>query len=453
MKVAKFGGSSLSNGSQIHQVSTIIERDQDIEIVVVSAPGKRYEEDTKVTDMLIALFTTKMTGMDTEEAVENIIQRYRDIIEELELNHGLIDIFKSQLHHYLENIEDKDRLLDALKSCGEDFNAQLISQYLNKRGIPSEYMSPKEAGITVTDTPSDAQLLPSSYDEIAKLKHKDKVIVIPGFFGYTAEGEVVTFSRGGSDIIGAIVARGVDAEQYDNFTDQSYIYSAHPNIVASPHSIQQLTYREMRELSYSGFNIFHEEALRPLYEARIPIMIRNTNYPEIGGTKIVAERSDTEEFPVIGVSGSDGFLSITMKRYLLNREVGFARRFLQVFENYGISIEHFPTGIDDVSVIMVKDQFEGNNKLDAILEDIENEFDPEWIHVEENLAVIAIVGEGMRDTIGVANTATQSFTDAGISLNMINQGASEISMFFAIGSERLDVALQYLYGGFFDRKK
>lgn len=453
MKVAKFGGSSLCNASQIHQVSTIIEQDKDIKIVVVSAPGKRYEEDTKVTDMLIALFTNKVTGIATDEAVESIIQRYRDIIEDLDLNDGLIATFTSQLHDYLENIEDEDRLLDALKSCGEDFNAQLISQYFNKRGIPSEYMSPKEAGIFVTDTPSDAQLIPSSYDEIAKLKNKEKVIVIPGFFGYTTEGEIVTFSRGGSDIIGAIVARGVGAEQYDNFTDQNYIYSAHPNIVESPHPIKQLTYREMRELSYSGFAIFHDEALRPLYEAKIPIQIRHTNHPEIEGTKIVAERFDTEKYPVIGVSGSGGFLSITIKRYLLNREVGFARRFLEIFERYGISIEHFPTGIDDLSIIMVKEQFEGNNKLEAILEDIEQELDPEWIHVEEELAVIAIVGEGMRDTIGIANAATQSFTDADISLNMINQGASEISMFFAIQSHSLDKALQYLYRGFFEEKE
>lgn len=453
MKVAKFGGSSLSNASQIDQVSKIIEKDKDIRIVVVSAPGKRYEEDIKVTDMLITLFTNKMTGKNTTEVIEGIIQRYQDIVEELNLNNDLIADFKSQLHFYLENIADKERLLDALKSCGEDFNAQLINEYFNKRGITSEYMSPKEVGITVTDTPSDAQLIPSSYDEIGKLKNKEKVIVIPGFFGYTPEGEIVTFSRGGSDIIGAIVARGVEAEQYDNFTDQSYIYSAHPSIVESPHPIKELTYREMRELSYSGFGIFHDEALRPLYEAKIPIMVRHTNYPEIEGTKIVSERFDTEDYPVIGVSGSDGFFSITIKRYLLNREVGFARRFLQVFERYGISIEHFPTGIDDLSVIMVKDQFEGTNKLEAILEDIEKEFDPEWVHVEEELAVIAIVGEGMRDTIGIANTATQSFTDAGISMNMINQGASEISMFFAIKSASLDKALQYLYRGFFDGKE
>lgn len=450
MKVAKFGGSSLSDAVQINKVATIIKNDEDIKFVVVSAPGKRYAEDTKVTDMLIALYTNKIVHIDTQPIMQEILKRFEDIIVDLNLDSSLLDTFQKQLNDYLDTIKEPERLLDALKSCGEDFNAHLISSYLNKIGIEASYMSPKDVGITMTDDPGNAQLIESSYSKMGRLRTVNGVVVIPGFFGYTMDGDVVTFSRGGSDISGAIVARGVNADVYENFTDVSHIFSAHPGIVKNPHPIHKITYREIRELSYSGFNVFHDEALQPLYEAKIPVVIRNTNAPEIAGTQIVSERGDVAEYPVVGISGDTGFMSITIKRYLLNREVGFLRALLYVFEKHHLSIEHVPTGIDDISIILRKIQFKDKQKLRHLLTDIQKEFNPEWIHVEEDLALIAVAGEGMRDTIGIANKATKAFMDARISLQMINQGASEVSMFFTIDAEDLDLAIKTLYKEYFN---
>lgn len=451
MKVAKFGGSSLSSAKQIKKVSNIIMNDPDIRYVVVSAPGKREDKDIKVTDLLIALHTNHIVGLDTTEIKNQIINRYQSIAEELEVDTAIVEQFSQHLNHLLTSITRPERLLDALKSCGEDFNAQLISQYFNKIGIDATYKSPEDMGIIVSDEPGNAQLLKDSYDKIAQNKNSEKVLVIPGFFGVSKRGDIVTFSRGGSDITGAIIARGVGADIYENYTDQSYIYSAHPGIVKDPHAITEITYREMRELAYSGFGIFHDEALTPLYEVRIPIQIKNTNAPEITGTKIVVERGEIKKYPVIGVSGDDGFISVTIKRYLLNREIGYTRRLLQIFEDHDINVEHIPTGIDDISIVMRANQFEDNNKLEELLEDIEQQFEPEWIHVERDLAIIAIVGEGMRDTIGIANKATDAFTKSNISLRMINQGASEISMFFAIPSKDLHNGLNNLYVNYFEK--
>ena len=450
MKVAKFGGSSLSNATQIKKVADIVRNDRKIKFVVVSAPGKRDEEDTKVTDLLIALHTNKIVNMDVEPIIQNILNRYHSIIDELHLDERILTYFKNRLHKYLDTITDSDYLLDALKSCGEDFNALVVSEYLNNIGIESRYLSPEEAGITMTDNPGDAQLIPSSYDKISQLSNRKEVLVIPGFFGYTESGKIVTFSRGGSDITGAIVARGVGADVYENYTDVSYIYSAHPGIIKNPHPISEITYREIRELSYSGFNVFHDEALQPLYEDKIPVIIKNTNRPEDKGTRIVSERNDVNEYPVVGISGDAGFLSITIKRYLLNRQVGFLRRLLQAFENLDLSVEHVPTGIDDASIVLRSSQFENNNKLEELQEIIRQDLDPEWIHIEENLAIIAIVGEGMRNTIGIANKATEGFTKSGVSLRMINQGASEISMFFSIPAKNLNKSIRFIYDEYFN---
>lgn len=450
MKVAKFGGSSVSDGGQINKVANIIKNDPAIRFVVVSAPGKRSSDDIKVTDLLIALFTNHQADLDTTQAIQAIIDRYGQIITSLSLSEDLLGVFEQTLITYLNTIKDPDRLLDALKACGEDFNAQLISAYFNQFGIPSIYLSPRDVGITVTNDPGHARLLPESYDKIKELKQQDKVVVVPGFFGYSKDGDIVTFSRGGSDISGAIIASGVDADVYENFTDVSYIFSAHPGIIDHPHEIKEITYREMRELAYSGFEVFHDEALEPLYAKKIPVQIKNTNAPEVMGTRIVAERDDIEAFPVIGVSGSEGFMSFTIKQYLLNKHIGYSRRLLQIFEELGLLVEHMPTGIDDITVILRANQFEGNNKREELLRQIETQLNPEWIHTQEHIALIAVVGEGMRNVVGLANKATTAFAENAINLLMINQGASEISMFFCIAERDVDTALHALYHQYFD---
>lgn len=449
MKVAKFGGSSLSSASQIKKVANIIKNDPDIRAVVVSAPGKREESDTKVTDLLIALFTNHLAGLDVQPALDSILKRYLLIVEELGLSTAIIERFDRTLRGYLAMIKDEARLLDALKSAGEDFNAQVVSDYLTSLGIQSAYLSPKDAGIFVTDEPSNAQLLPESYDNLKQLIGNESLIVIPGFFGYSKKGDIVTFPRGGSDITGAIVARGLEADVYENFTDQSYIFSAHPGHVRNPHAINAITYREMRELSYSGFSIFHDEALEPLYQVKIPVQIRNTNQPEIKGTRIVAERRDVNEYPVIGISSDEGFTAITMRQYLLNREVGYTRRLLQIFEDHNISIEHIPSGIDNISIIIRSHRLK-DNELNQIVQEIQDKLNPEWVQIEEDLAMMVIVGEGMRDVTGLANKATSALAEKNINIRMINQGASEISMIFAIAIKDQKKALASLYEKYFN---
>lgn len=449
MKVAKFGGSSLCSSSQIEKCANIINNDKNIKAVVVSAPGKRFEEDTKVTDLLIALYVNHTADLNTDNALQAIIERYDDIISGLGIDHTLLNTFETTIKHYLNTITDRSRLLDALKSCGEDFNAQVMAAYLNKIGLDAVYLSPKEAGILVTDEPSNAKLLAESYNHLSALKKRNEVIIIPGFFGVSKNDHIVTFSRGGSDISGAIVARGLSADIYENYTDQSYIYSAHPGKIEEPSPIIEITYREMRELSYAGFGIFHDEALEPLYQEEIPVMIKNTNAPEIEGTKIVSIREVNSERPVIGISCDEGFTSISVRHYLMNREIGYTRRMLRIFEKHDINIEHIPSGIDNLSIIVRSNQFEGNNKKELILKEIEERMKPEWVSVEEELALLVIVGEGMERHIGVANKTTKALAENNINIRMMNQGSSEISIIFAVKIKDDDCALAAVYDEYF----
>lgn len=449
MKVAKFGGSSLSSSIQMKKVAKIVQNDPDIGAVVVSAPGRRFDDDIKVTDLLIALHANKITGLPYNEALDAILSRYEEIITGLGIDFNMLNTFRETILSYLQNVTDNDRLLDALKSCGEDFNAQMLAEYLSSVGTPAKYYSPREAGIYVTDEASNAQLLNESYDNIARLKGSEEVIVIPGFFGMSKNGNIVTFPRGGSDISGAIVARGLDAEIYENYTDQSHIYSAHPGFIENPHAIEELTYREMRELSYSGFGIFHDEALEPLYQVEIPVMIKNTNAPHIEGTKIVSKRELLKDIPVIGISCDVGFTAISVKDYLMNRQVGYIRKLLQIFENHRVSVEHMPSGIDNISIIVRSKNLDGSNKIDQITEDINDQLEPEKVETEENLALLVIVGEGMEYTVGLANKATKALTESGINIRMMNQGASESSMVFAVKMSEYQKALQAVYNEYF----
>ncbi|UUX35354.1 aspartate kinase [Fundicoccus culcitae] len=450
MKVAKFGGSSLSSAQQLVKVGNIIKHDPAIRFVVVSAPGKRHNDDYKVTDRLIDLAIAQKNGLDMEAIQADIIGRYQSMVDDLGLDQAIITSFKLTLNKYLETLKGNyPRLLDALKSCGEDFNAQLITAYFNQLGINARYISPLEIGIIVTDEPANAQLLPESYDLIREWRNQDELLVIPGFFGYSKSGNIVTFPRGGSDITGAIITRGVQADIYENFTDMSYIYSAHPKMIDNPHPIAEITYREMRELSYAGFSIFHDEALEPLYQVNIPVMIRDTNHPEIEGTKIVASRDNIKEYPVIGISSDEGFTSITLRKYLLNRELGYTSRLLQIFEDQKISIEHVPTGIDNITVVFRTRQLTRPNQLNAIIHEIEETLSPEWISVEDDLAILVIVGEGMREVTGIAHKAMTALALEDINILMINQGGSQISLFIGIKIKDQEAAIRGMYQQYF----
>ncbi|QNR07840.1 aspartate kinase [Macrococcoides canis] len=446
MKVCKFGGSSVADAQQIKKIMKIINEDNKRKYIVVSAPGKRYKEDIKVTDMLIALIEAVLHKKEYQELITQILERFLQIEKELNIDHSLIETFRSQLNDYIKRYQHQpERLTDALKSCGEDFNAQLIANYNNEQGIKTTYFSPGDIGLIVSDEPSNAVVLDKSYENIMnKLVNVEGKVIIPGFLGINENGDINTFSRGGSDITGAIIASSVSSDVYENFTDVSGIFSANPNIVNQPASIIQLTYEEMRELSYAGFSVFHDEALLPVYRSRIPVNIKNTNDPDHPGTLITNTRQSSG---VVGVSCDSGFVSINMKKYLMNREIGFTRRLLSILEDMNISYEHMPSGIDDISVILRAHQLEG--KESKLLEKIENELKVDALSIEKNIAILMVVGLGMKTLVGTANKATEAFKTNNINLKMINQGSSEISMMFGIEEKDAEKAVLAAYEAYF----
>ncbi|WP_400245416.1 aspartate kinase [Niallia sp. JL1B1071] len=447
MKVVKFGGSSLATGNQLEKVLQIVKEDKERRIVVVSAPGKRYEEDTKVTDLLIQCATAVLNGGSPSPYLEEVLARYASIAKELDLSSDIIANIKTDLLELIKNADDKDAFMEAMKASGEDNNAKLVAHFFKDRGLDAIYVSPKEAGLIVSDHPGNAQVLADSYDRLFALREQKNIIVFPGFFGYNESGEVVTFSRSGSDITGAILANGVKADLYENFTDVDAVYSVNPSIVKQPKEIKELTYREMRELSYAGFSVFHAEALIPAYRAGIPVQVRNTNNPSAPGTRIVASRSNTNG-PVVGIANDKGFCSIYISKYLMNREVGFARKVLSILEEYHISYEHMPSGIDDLTIVLRQDQLTGKSEQE-ILARISDELHVDEIKVEHDLALIMLVGEGMRHNVGTNARASKALAEAGVNIEMINQGSSEVSMMFGVKETVVKKAVKAIYEEFF----
>ncbi len=448
MKVAKFGGSSVANAQQFQKVANIITSDEARKFVVVSAPGKRCKDDTKMTDLLITL-AKKVIEHDIYEGVlAQVVARYDEIVTDLHLSRDILDVISASLQQIIDTYHDQpERLLDALKASGEDNNAKLMAHYLRQLGYEAHYVNPKDAGIVVTDEPGNAQILPESYERLAKLKERSGILVIPGFFGYSRSGHIVTFPRGGSDITGSIVAAGVGAELYENFTDVDSIYCVNPSIVEHPCQLKELTYREMRELSYAGFSVFHDEALEPVYRRGIPVCVKNTNNPEVKGTMIVATR-DHRERPVAGIAGDTGFCSINVSKYLMNREIGFGRRLLQILEDEGISYEHTPSGIDNMSVILREEQLAGDVER-RVLDRIVKELRVDEVSIERDLALIMVVGEGMEQSVGIAAKATAAFARANVNIEMINQGSSEVSMMFGVKADAVEKAVRALYEVYF----
>ncbi|MFC3885770.1 aspartate kinase [Bacillus songklensis] len=450
MKVAKFGGSSVANAAQFQKVAKIVMADPERKVIVVSAPGKRFKEDIKMTDMLISLAEQVKEGGDTTGPVRQIVDRYASIANELGVDSAILERIEEDLNDLIVSLhnEEPTRLLDAIKASGEDNNAKLMAAYLSQLGVEAHYVNPKEAGIFVTDEPGNARVLPESYKKIAELRNRTGVLVVPGFFGYSTEGKVITFSRGGSDITGSILAAGVKADLYENFTDVDSIYSVNPMIVPNPKEIKELTYREMRELSYAGFSVFHDEALEPVYKMGIPVCVKNTNNPQAPGTYIVAKRNHNDS-PVVGIASDDGFCNIHVDKYLMNREIGFGRKLLHVLEDEGISYEHTPSGIDNISVILREHQFDEDVEK-RVFGRIQRELDVDSVYVERGLALIMVVGEGMNQSVGVAAKATEAFARANVNLEMINQGSSEVSMMFGVKADGVKKAVKSLYNVYFN---
>ncbi|HEM3597908.1 TPA: aspartate kinase [Streptococcus suis] len=449
MKVVKFGGSSLASAGQLEKVFNIVQSDSERRFVVVSAPGKRNAEDTKVTDALIKYYREYVDGKDVTASQEWIINRYQAMVDELGFSaNSMKKIAENIISLATLPIDDNEFLYDTFLSAGEDNNAKLIAEYFTFRGLPARYVHPKKAGIIVSSEPGNARILPSSYDKIEELRNAEEVLIIPGFFGVTVDNQICTFSRGGSDITGSIVAAGVKADLYENFTDVDGIFAAHPGIIKHPHSIKELTYREMRELAYAGFSVLHDEALLPAYRGRIPLVIKNTNNPSHPGTRIVLDHTD-QTLPVVGIATDDGFVSINISKYLMNREVGFGRKVLQILEDLNIRFEHMPTGIDDLSIVLRNRELTPIKEAE-ILRQLKTKMEVDKAEIEHGLSIIMIVGENMKSHVGVTATATSALSDQNVNLAMISQGASEVSVMFVVKTEEKEKALQALYAAFFN---
>jgi len=443
MKVVKFGGTSVSNAKQILKIVGIVTSDSARRIVVVSAPGKRHGQDIKVTDLLIALANAVVAGKPFEADLAAVVERYAEIQRELDLDPAIVAEIEADLRSRIQARSGSNaQFTDTIKAAGEDNCAKLVAQVFVRKGFPARYIDPRQAGMLLSEDFGNAQVLPESYVRLATLKDTTDIAIFPGFFGYTLKGQVATFPRGGSDITGAILAAAVKAEVYENFTDVDSVYAIDPRIVSGSPAITMLTYRELRELSYAGFGVFHDEAVIPAVLAKVPICIKNTNRPEAPGTLVVPQRK-YRQGEVTGIASAGGFSSIFLSKYMMNREVGFGRRLLQILEEEQLSFEHAPSGIDNMSVIVRSASLTAQKEA-QILNRARQELRADDVGIEHGLALIMIVGEGMRYAVGMAAKACAALADSGINIEMMNQGSSEISIMFGVKEADRKAAVEAL---------
>jgi aspartate kinase len=450
MKVCKFGGSSLADAKQISKIVDIVLSDADRKIIVVSAPGKRDKADTKVTDMLIQCTDEVLAGNCPEKSVKAIVERYAAIQRDLSLPQEIVTEIEQDLWARVKSEKSHHGMFrDCMKAAGEDNAAKIVAQAFQARGANAVYVNPHEAGMFLTSDFGNAQLLEESYPLLKRtLSNRTERVVFPGFFGYTKSGQVATFPRGGSDITGSILAAAVQADVYENFTDVDSVYPVDPRLVPEVREgIKEMTFREMRELAYAGFGVFHDEAVIPAVKAGIPINVRNTNHPSEPGTMIVKSR-EAKAGGVVGIASDDGFCNIFIDKYMMNREVGFGRKLLQILEEEGVSYEHMPSGIDNVSVVFRERNFTPECEA-RVRERIIKDLAPDNVQIERGYALVMVVGEGLYYTVGMAAKATKALAEAHVNIEMMNQGSSEISMMFGVKSEARAQAVKALYQAFY----
>jgi len=448
--VSKFGGSSVASSEKIKHIVEIMRLDAKRRCIVLSAPGKGPGASVKVTDLLIGAVNGALNRQSYAEPLAAVRERFSAIYGPLGVDAAEIDKVLDDLDARLSSsVNHPGKFRDLVVAAGEDINCRLFAAYLNTVGVKAKYVNPKDAGLTVTPIFGDAQPLPEATAKLASLKSvcADAVAVFPGFFGYTADGEVATFSRGGSDLTGAILAEAVDADEYENWTDVDGIFSAHPHMVDKPKQISALTYKEMRELSYIGFNVLHEEAVRPVMRKKIPIRLRNTNNIDNRGTLIVSERLPGER-DIVGIASGGGYCSFTLQKFLMNREKGFGRRLLSIFEEMNLSYEHCPSGVDNISVILDQEQLKPET-VNNIIRAFDEKLAPDELKTEFGIAMVSVVGEGLSHKIGVMAAAANALSKADVNIKMVNQGSSEISIIFGIDAADEKKAVNALYNEFF----
>ena len=451
MKVIKFGGSSLASGTAFAQAIKIIQADQDRKVIVTSAPGKREKTDTKVTDLLIKYAHEVLQGQDYQATVAQIFDRYQAIGNYFNLPaEALAPIREALVALPNGDYPANSYLMATFKAHGERLNARLLAAVLNHIGIKARFADPKDIGIMVTGTPNNAVVAPETYYRLQDFKvADDERVVVPGFFGFTIAGYIATFSRGGSDITGAILARGLEAEKYENFTDVDSIYAVDPKLVEHPTPIKTMTYREMRELSYAGFSVFHDEALLPVIAAGIPINVKNTWAPEKPGTLIVPDHNFKPSSPVTGIAAGKHFAALYLHKYLLNKEAGFTLQILTILQEHNVSYEHMPSGIDDITIIFDKHKLTPEI-VDEICDELQTTVNPDRLEWINDFALITVVGEGMATSPTVPAEILGILAKEQIAIQMINQGASKIATMIGVDPANIDQAVKAINHHFFN---
>ncbi len=429
-KVVKFGGSSLASAEQYKKVGDIILGDRDRRYVVPSAPGKRFRGDTKVTDMLYACYDLAEADKDFEKALSNIQERYREIVEGL----GLSVDLEGEFQVIRENFGKKAGSNYAA-SRGEYLNGIILAAYLGFEFIDAAEVICFDQEGTFDQERTNKMLAP----RLARCDYA----VIPGFYGALPDGTVKTFSRGGSDITGSIVARAAQADVYENWTDVSGFLVADPTIIKNPKRIDVITYRELRELSYMGAGVLHEDSIFPVRQDNIPINIRNTNEPEDKGTWIVGSTCQKSKYVITGIAGKKGFCCVNIEKDQMNSEIGFGRKVLGAFEENGISFEHIPSGIDTLTVFVHQDEFmDKEQKVASCLYRVAK---PDAIEIEADLALIAVVGRGMKSTRGTAGRIFSALAHANVNVKMIDQGSSELNIIIGVANDDFETAIKAIY--------
>lgn len=432
-KVVKFGGSSLASAAQFKKVGDIIRADKTRRYVVPSAPGKRDSSDTKVTDMLYGCYALAEEGKDFSKELKAIKERYEEIIKGLELELSL----DSEFEVIAKNFKAKAGS-DYAASRGEYLNGIIMANYLGYEFIDA-------ATVIVFDENGNFKAKKTNEILSEKLANIERA-VIPGFYGAKEDGTVKTFSRGGSDVTGSIVAKAVKADIYENWTDVSGFLVADPRIIDNPKAITTITYKELRELSYMGATVLHEDAIFPVRKEGIPINIKNTNRPEDEGTFIVESTCRQSDYTITGIAGKKGFVAVNIEKDMMNAEIGFGRKVLEAFEENGISFEHIPSGIDTLTVFVHQEEFVG--KEQHVLSAIHRLAEPDSIDLEADLALIAVVGRGMKANRGVAAKIFDALATAAINIKMIDQGSSELNIIIGVKNSDFESAIKAIYNIF-----
>ena len=429
-KVVKFGGSSLANAEQFQKVGDIIRSDESRRYVVPSAPGKRFSADTKVTDLLYTCYGKAEAGEDFTDVLTEIKGRFYEIIKGLNLDLSLEEEFRQIEADFKAHAGN-----EYAASRGEFLNGKVMAAYLGYEFIDSA---------TVIRFDKNGNFDADKTDKLlSKRLQKCERAVVPGFYGGMEDGTVKTFSRGGSDVTGSLVAKAIHADIYENWTDVSGFLVTDPRIVDNPAVIEMITYRELRELSYMGATVLHEDAIFPVRKEGIPINIRNTNRPEDKGTFIVESTCRKPKYVITGIAGKKGFCSINIEKSMMNSEIGFGRKVLQVFEDQGISFEHVPSGIDTMTVYVHQDEFE--EKEQQVIAGIHRAVQPDFVEMESDLALIAVVGRGMKSQRGTAGRVFSALAHAHVNVKMIDQGSSELNIIIGVENRDFETAVKAIY--------